>query len=472
MNREEIPIEQGDDYLESQTVDHMCPDQASSCRASLPVDLFSPAMVDHSISGPPLEHSINASSIAELPTSPQQYASMNNSVQHKEKEMEQDAPIPGVQKGQEAINLMKRPAEGSSAPQKKSRKTKSQNDVEESDRDRDYYSGIDGAEKKKEEKFACPFYRKDPMRFLECINVKMVTISIVKQHLKRRHAGNSHCSVCNTSLALSGLVEDHGRKESCSHSKTSSLDSIPSRIQDVLSFRSDRRMSSLTQWHEIWVILFGKPDTTPKPLLDGIFKEMTGIIRDIWSQDGSQIVSRYVQTRGLPASSGEMLSSLLELLDGVEDRFENKPLSGEPMEQLADIKEPEMESKRGKRDESRQNSAALAQYPYQEPNLSDFTPAATSALRSRDSLKATSLSEDSYDFQFIGAAFEQREKCSDFAASGFTAYTEPLLYYTVSDPTDNPYDIFKQGPSSQMASPEMSQDWWLFNDNSLDFLVE
>ncbi|KAJ9427633.1 hypothetical protein QL093DRAFT_2207272, partial [Fusarium oxysporum] len=423
------PLEyRGAHHFERQTIDRICPGQASSRRASLPDNLFSSANMGHSISNLSPDLNGNASAIAVLPTNPQLYADMGGSVQHMKKEMKLDTPT----------------AEGSNAPQKKSRKTKSHNDVEESDRDRDYYSGSGEVEKKKEETFACPFYRKDPVRFLECINLRMVTISIVKQHLKRRHAANSHCPVCNKGFPSSKVFEDHVRKGSCSRSKTNSLDSIPPHILDALRFRSDRRMSSMTQWHEIWVLLFGESDTTPKPLLDGIAKEMTGIIRDIWSQDGNQIVSNYVQTRGLPASSGEMLSLLLELLDRVEDRFENKPLLNESGKQLSGIKRPLMEANIRARDDSRQDSATLAHYPFRG---------------SIDPLMSISVAEDSYDTQSAGVAFEPRENCSEYAASSFPAYTEPLLCMTVLNPTDHPYDIFRQGPLSQMARPEIDQDW-------------
>ncbi|KAM0315525.1 hypothetical protein ACHAPQ_011565 [Fusarium lateritium] len=212
------------------------------------------------------------------------------------------------------------------------------------------------------------------------------------------------------------------------------------------------------------------PDTTPDPLLGGIVKEMTGIIRDILSQDGSRIVSDYVQTRGLPASSAEMSSSLLELLDTVEDRFETKPLLGESVEQLADTKKPVIETNLGERDESRQDSAALAQYPYQGFNLSDFAPTATSGFRTSDSLEPVSVTEDPYGLQSIGAAFEPRESCFEFTATSFPACTEPLRCLAVLDSTDHPYDIFKQDPSSQMASSKIDQDWEIFGDYSLNFL--
>ncbi|KAH7254227.1 uncharacterized protein BKA55DRAFT_539062 [Fusarium redolens] len=473
MHRIGIPREQQAHRFERQTIDRICPGQATSRRASLPDNLFSSEIMGHSISNLSPEHKENTKDLAKLPRNPQLYSDMGHSVQHMKKEMKQDAPFSGMKPGQATINLMKRPAESSSAPQKKSRKTKSHNDVDESDGDGDYCSGSGEVEKKKEETFACPFYRKDPVRFLECINLRMVTISIVKQHLKRRHAANSHCSVCRKGFASSKVFEDHVREGSCSRSKISSLDSIPPHILDALKLRSDRRISSAAQWHEIWVLLFGESDSTPKPLLDGVVKEMTGIIRDIWSQDGNQIVSNYVQARGIPVSSGQLLSLLPELLDRVEDRFESKPLKDESDEQLADIKRPLMETNIGARDDSQHGSATLGHCPYRGFNASDFVPIATSAFLPSDPLKPMSVAGDPYDSQSVGVAFESRETCSEYAATSFPAYTEPLLCMTVLNPADHPYDIFKRGALSQMAGTGTHQNWLgLSDDYSLNFLEE
>ncbi|KAF5681683.1 hypothetical protein FCIRC_5408 [Fusarium circinatum] len=427
----------------------------------------------HPISDLSPEHNRNTSTIAGLPTNPQLYAVMNGSVKHMRTEMKVEAPVSGLQANQDAINLMKRPAEGSSAPQKKSRKTKSHNDVEELDRDRDYYSGSGDVEKKKEETFACPFYRKDPIRFLECINLKMVTISIVKQHLKRRHAANLHCSVCKQGFPSPKLFEDHLQRGSCSRSTIDSSDTIPPHILEALKLRSDRRISSAAQWHEIWVLLFGTSDITPKPFLDGIAKEMTGTIRDIWSQDGSQIVSKYVQERGLPASPGQLLSLLPELLDKVEDRFENKQIKNESDEQLPNIERPLAEINTGARDDSYQGSTTLSDCSYRPCYAPAFNPMPTSAFLPSDFLKSMSVPRYHCDPQSVKEAFELEETDSECATTSFAAHPEPLICMTASDPADHPYDIFQQGPLSQTAGTEIYQDWLgLSDDYSLNFLEE
>ncbi|CAJ0555442.1 Ff.00g055070.m01.CDS01 [Fusarium sp. VM40] len=166
-----------------------------------------------------------------------------------------------------------------------------------------------------------------------------------------------------------------------------------------------------------------------------------------------------------------MLSSLLELLDKVEDRFENKPLLGDSGEQSADVKKTVMETVIGERDESRQNSTPLDQYPYWGCHLSDFASTTIPAFRTSDSLEPVSATEDTCDLQSV-EVYEPWETSSGFAASGFPEHIEPLPYVTVLDPTDHPYDIFKQGSLSQMASLEIHEDWGLLDDCSLDFLGE
>ncbi|KAF5562985.1 hypothetical protein FPHYL_5410 [Fusarium phyllophilum] len=302
--------------------------------------------MDHIISGLSQENKGNESTTGGLPPSPQLYAVMDGSVQHIKTEMKMEHLVSGLQTNQDTINLMKRPAEGSCAPQKKSRKTKSHNDVEESERDRDYYSGS-----------------------------------------------------------------------------------------------------------------------------DGIAKEMTGIIRDIWRQDGSQIVSKSVQERGLPATPGQLLSLLPELLDKVEDRFENKPLKEESDVKVPKFEGPLTEINTGARDDSYQGFRTLDHCPDRAFYASDFDSVSTSDLLPSNFLKSMSVARYQCDPVPVEEAFEPEGIDSEWATTSFTAHTEPLICMTAFDPADHPYHVFQQGPLSQTAGTEIYQDWpGLSDDYSLDFL--
>ncbi|KAF5633645.1 uncharacterized protein FTJAE_7070 [Fusarium tjaetaba] len=406
VNHTGIPNEPGDNYL-SQEINRTCSDQGNSRRASLPDSLsFSPNM-GHPILDLSPEHNRNEGTISRLPTSPQLDPVMGGSAQRMKTEVKLEAPVSELQANQDTINLMKRPAEGNSAPQKKSRKTKSHNDVEESDRDRDYYSGSGEAEKKKEETFAY------------------------------------------------------------------SSDTIPPHILEALKLRSDRRISSAAQWEDIYVLIFGALDTKPKPFLDGIAKEMTGIIRDIWSQDGSQIVSKSVQERGLPATPGQLFDLLPELLDKVEDRFENKPLKQESDEQLPNFKGAMTETNIRARGDSDEGSTTLGHCPNPRFYAPDFDSMSNSAFLPSDFLKSMSFAGNHSDLQSDVEAFGPEETDSEYATTSFTGHTEPLICMTAFDTADNPYDIFQQGPLSQTAGTDIYEDWiGLSEDYSLNFLEE
>ncbi|KAF4415730.1 hypothetical protein FACUT_13129 [Fusarium acutatum] len=298
-----------------------------------------------------------------------------------QKEPKQKSPPSGAQTSGKST---KRPAESSSVPHKKSRRAKSHNDLEEADGGGDDRHG--SGEDRKEEKFACPFYRKDPLRFLECMNLRLVSISIVKQHLKRRHATNPDPdgSGYQEGFGLSTVSRDHNTEVNCAQGNAEDLDIIPPKVLDALKRRSNRRMSSTDQWHDIYVLLFGESDITPKPLLDGVVKEMTAIIRDIWSKDGDQIVAKHIQKRGMPVSSDQLLSLLPDLLDSVEDRFENKPIGMNANQQTAATKRPALKLTTEGIYQGRQEYMDPYRMTHYMPNVSNYNPISISASFTRD----------------------------------------------------------------------------------------
>ncbi|KAF4954452.1 hypothetical protein FGADI_5231 [Fusarium gaditjirri] len=368
---------------------------------------------------------------------------------HKKDGTREKLPPSGTQASGKSI---KRPAESSSVPYKKSRRAKSHNDLEEPDGD-DENRHSSGEEKK----FACPFYRKDPLRFLDCMNLRLVSISIVKQHLKRRHAADSDSdrSGHRESSALSTVAGDHDTEGNCARGKAEGLDSIPPQVLKALKLRSDRRMSPTDQWHEIWILLFGESDITPKPLLDGVVKEMTGIIRDIWSKDGNQIVSKHIQTQGMPASSDQLLSLVPELLDSVEDRFENKPAEKGSNQQIARPKKPALKLTTEGMYSGHQDSTDPYQIPLYMPDNSNYTPISTSASLTREYSTPIFGTQNPYDLLSVGGVFESQ--AMPYSPAGFPAFLEPLNDGGIFYPSYDPWDTPEQTPTVKMGMTEVQQ---------------
>ncbi|KAF5539394.1 hypothetical protein FMEXI_8883 [Fusarium mexicanum] len=209
----------------------------------------------------------------------------------------------------------------STTPNKKRRASGFAEDLYDVDED-GYQSPNEGVKR-----FACPYFRKNPERHLECINLKMVRISDVKQHLKRRHMAPYPCPRCSEGFLSLNLQEEHILQQNCSPGSGANWDSVSLASQRSLQARFAKGLSPEAQWYGIWKILFGAPrGTMPKPHLDGVVKEVIGILRGIWLDEGRQLISEFVQASDQPPDYTDQLYKLLtQLLDEVEARFEPKP---------------------------------------------------------------------------------------------------------------------------------------------------
>ncbi|KAF4994846.1 hypothetical protein FGRMN_5535 [Fusarium graminum] len=223
-------------------------------------------------------------------------------------------------------------------------------DVDDVQDDDGRHSRTGDSENEKVVQFACPYFRRCPARYLECINLKMPRISDVKQHLKRRHTIPFQCSNCSKEFPSSELLQDHVRLIVCPNTSVDNLERVSPEAQKLLKSRFDRGLSPTRQWHKIWEILFGPNDIAPKPQLDGVFQEVTEILRGTWKEEGPQIISDFVQTGdGLGVCEDKLYPLLLKLLDKVEARFEQKS-SEHPRQIVQDAKvifsEPTYDSER------------------------------------------------------------------------------------------------------------------------------
>ncbi|KAI1012766.1 hypothetical protein LB504_008483 [Fusarium proliferatum] len=175
-------------------------------------------------------------------------------------------------------------------------------------------------------RFACPYFRKDPERHIECITLKMVRISDVKQHLKRRHTAPYPCPKCSEGFMSLNMQQEHILQQNCSQGSGANWDSVSLASQKALQARFRKSLSSEAQWYGVWTILFGERRPMPNPHLDGVVKEVIGILRGIWLDEGRRLISEFVETKDQPPSYNDQLYQLLAgILDEVEARFEQKP---------------------------------------------------------------------------------------------------------------------------------------------------
>ncbi|RGP61005.1 hypothetical protein FSPOR_10319 [Fusarium sporotrichioides] len=267
-------------------------------------------------------------------TNPFLFPSTECRVQSFDGLMKQESP-PSDRKN--ASSPSKRPAGDNRAPQKKSRATRTSEKIAEADGD----CGQDEESNdvnRCAESFACPFYRSHPERYFDCISLKMPRISDVKQHLKRRHMANYFCSRCFKGFSSLKPFQEHVLQQDCSMDLSENTDGVSPTTQNALKVRFERGLSPKDQWYKIWKILFGDTDDDQKPYHEGVFKEITGIIRGIWTEEGQQIISNVQKTMDIPEGCADQLRpAVLELLARVETRFEQKVLEGNSKERSNNV---------------------------------------------------------------------------------------------------------------------------------------
>lgn len=115
--------------------------------------------------------------------------------------------------------------------------------------------------------FACPFWKKDPIRHRKCFK-GVRRIRDVKQHLRRKHIQPFFCPRCGMEFGDEDTaLRIHMRAvEQCDNLEFPEPDGITPLHQKALKGYSDRSASEAEQWYVIWGHLFpGGPNGKPPP---------------------------------------------------------------------------------------------------------------------------------------------------------------------------------------------------------------
>ncbi|VUC24024.1 unnamed protein product [Clonostachys rosea] len=182
--------------------------------------------------------------------------------------------------------------------------------------------------------FACPFYRKDPFQYVDCVNYRLTRLSDVKQHLQRRHLDDlsMRCPICTEVFTSSSEREKHVKSSTCCINSTSLEPLSPNfeqSSQPMLKTRSSRGMTPSEMYFDLWDGLFGK-DTRPlNPYLGPVFLETTATLRGLWETERSSILRSIISGKTpLWILDEQTLSTMLvDTFDQLQDRFEDRVTS-------------------------------------------------------------------------------------------------------------------------------------------------
>lgn len=175
---------------------------------------------------------------------------------------------------------------------------------------------------------ACPFYKEDPLKHLQCLRIELKRIKDVKQHLNRKHRQPSYyCPTCWMIFDQPTDRDIHISQRGCSLQDQVNYEGISEDQSRQLTRKVDRRLAEEQQWFSVWDIVF--PDV-PRPAsayLGNQVEESMVMIHDFWDANGKALVSHALWERGLipepnvSDDEGELESFLAETLESVVEEL-------------------------------------------------------------------------------------------------------------------------------------------------------
>jgi hypothetical protein len=155
-----------------------------------------------------------------------------------------------------------------------------------------------------EASFACPFAKKDPLKYRSCNRYTLNRIRDVKQHLSRSHQPPIHCPRCMCVLGTESERDEHLRGSWCGVQDSIIFEGVTLAQKTQLAQRVPSTMTSEDQWFTIFEILF--PDHTPKPRSAYKSVELTSemeVFQDLIHAEGANIISTAIWSRGIHVAS-------------------------------------------------------------------------------------------------------------------------------------------------------------------------
>lgn len=121
--------------------------------------------------------------------------------------------------------------------------------------------------------FGCPFYKRDPVKYLFCMMRQTLTgTNYVKQHLVRYHRPPIHCPTCGEVFQQKSARDAHIEKNTCAR-REFKLEGMNLEQQEALR-RTSRFAGHEERWYQIWDILFPGEPRPESPYVDDALEEI------------------------------------------------------------------------------------------------------------------------------------------------------------------------------------------------------
>ncbi|ROW10537.1 hypothetical protein VMCG_02066 [Cytospora schulzeri] len=186
--------------------------------------------------------------------------------------------------------------------------------------------------------FACPFAKKDPIRYRECYHKILTRIRDVKQHITRCHYLPVYCPRCMKTFDDESARDSHIRSISCQEQPFVQFEGCSNSQRDQLSHRVSQKLPPEKQWYTVFDILFPGHPHPSSPLVDRDIFEPMAAFRDFMTDQGPTMMLEFFKSKGVtldcqPQEERDLLSLQQTIIrEGLEIILDTAlpVLSGQP----------------------------------------------------------------------------------------------------------------------------------------------
>lgn len=169
---------------------------------------------------------------------------------------------------------------------------------------------------------ACPFFKKDPVRWRNCYRHGLTRIRDVKQHIRRAHRARPYCPTCGEVFEDDPTEERlnrHVRSRECEPKVFDRPQGITWQQREQLARRVPSGLSEAEQWFVVFDTVFPGQPRPSTPYVDPDMSEDLSSYLEFSAARGSSIIRRsiYRHASAFASLDDESMESLLR--QGMDD---------------------------------------------------------------------------------------------------------------------------------------------------------
>ncbi|KAI0849958.1 hypothetical protein F5Y00DRAFT_268735 [Daldinia vernicosa] len=219
---------------------------------------------------------------------------------------------------------------------------------------------------------ACPWYKKDPVRYSSCAKYKLLRIKDVKQHTYRRHMKPTvYCSVCFRVFSREKERDRHMQKKTCTPRSEPEFDGLSEQQRKELNQSANRGKDDTERWYCMWDTIFPGERRPLLPYLGVGRQELLPLLRSFWNQRHQEIIRNVLQGG---SSQREIEPEIVQnVMDTIFDRFEAESLIWDsyPNEHSGDDESSETSNPRAQQSPVISNDITIEDSPSQQ-DITDY----------------------------------------------------------------------------------------------------